>query len=153
MTLWNVTELNGKLSVILLTWISKLYFVKVKLCQFHSTVRQIWYLCKKDCLSWYLSIKKVTLKKHWRCGTTPNSTETPGYHTILIVFDNSIINYQRIELNFSQLIKHLLFYISLEICKHSLIKIDFITSVYEPCDNLSYITAVNIYNAIQQWCI
>ena len=50
-----------------------------------------------------------------------------------------MINYQRIKLKFSQLIKHLLFNISYKICKHSLISIDFTASVYELFDNPSYI--------------
>ena len=48
-----------------------------------------------------------------------------------------MINYQRIWLEFSQLIKHLLFYSPYKICKHSLISIDFIASVYELFDNPS----------------
>ena len=50
-----------------------------------------------------------------------------------------MINYQRIWLKFSQLIKYLLFYIPYKICKHSLISIDFIASVYELFDNPSYV--------------
>ena len=40
---------------------------------------------------------------------------------------------------FSQLIKYLLVYIPYKICKHCLINIDFIASVYELFDNPSYI--------------
>ena len=47
------------------------------------------------------------------------------------VFDDEMINCQRILLNFSQIIKNLLFFNPYKICKHSLISIDFIASVYE----------------------
>ena len=48
-----------------------------------------------------------------------NSTTTAqGDHSILFVFDDRMINYQRIWLKFSQLIKYLLFCISYKICKH-----------------------------------
>ena len=50
-----------------------------------------------------------------------------------------MINYQRIQLKFSQLIKHLLFYIPYKIWKHSLKSIDFTASVYELFDNPSYV--------------
>ena len=49
-----------------------------------------------------------------------------------------MINYQRIWLKFLQLVEHLLFYISYKICKHNLMSIDFIASVYELFDNPSY---------------
>ena len=74
-------------------------------------------------------------ENQWRCGTWRNSTETvPDDHTILIVFDDKMIIYQRIYLKFSQLMKHLLFYILYKICKHVLTSIDFIASVYELFD-------------------
>ena len=63
----------------------------------------------------------------------------PGDHTIWIVSDDNLINYQRIKLKFSQLMKHMLFYIPYKICKHGLISIDFIVSVYKLFDNPSYI--------------
>ena len=50
-----------------------------------------------------------------------------------------MINYQRIKLKFSQLMKHLLFYIPFTICKHSFISIGFTASVYELFENPSYI--------------
>ena len=50
-----------------------------------------------------------------------------------------MINYQRIWLKFLQLVEHLLFYISYKICKHNLMSIDFIASVYELFDNPSYL--------------
>ena len=49
-----------------------------------------------------------------------------------------MINFQRIELKFSQLNKHLLFDIPYKICKHSFKSIDFTASVYELFDNPSY---------------
>ena len=49
-----------------------------------------------------------------------------------------MINYLRIKLKFSQLIKHLLFYIPYKICKHSFKSYDFTASVYELFDNPSY---------------
>ena len=52
-------------------------------------------------------------------------------------YDDKTINYQRIYLNFSLLIKQMLFYISCKICKHNLISIDFMASVYELFDNPS----------------
>ena len=52
-------------------------------------------------------------------------------------YDDKMINYQRIYLNFSLLIKQMLFYISCKICKHNLISIDFMASVYELFDNPS----------------
>ena len=55
------------------------------------------------------------------------------------VFDDKMINYQRILFNFSQLIKHLLFYIPYKTCKHTLKSIDFTASVYELFDNPSYV--------------
>ena len=73
-------------------------------------------------------------------GTSLNFTETvPGKHTMLVVFvfDDKLINYQRIWLKFPQFIKHKLFYIPCKICKHGLISIDFIASVYELFDNPS----------------
>ena len=45
---------------------------------------------------------------------------TPGDHTMLFVFNDQMIKNQRIWLKFSQLIKHLLFYIPFKFCKHSL---------------------------------
>ena len=56
------------------------------------------------------------------------------------VFDDKMINYQRILnlLDFSQLIKTLLFYNPYKMCKHSLFCIDFIASLYELFDNHSY---------------
>ena len=48
------------------------------------------------------------------------------------------------KLKFSQLIKHLLFYIPYEIYMHSLKSIDFIASVYERFDNPSYVLLHNI---------
>ena len=44
-----------------------------------------------------------------------------------------------VQLKFSQLIKHLLYYFPQKICTGSLIIIDFIASVYEPFYNPSYI--------------
>ena len=83
--------------------------------------------------------QKSNIEKQWRCRTSRNSTATaPGDHTMQFVFDDKMINYQRILLNFSQLIKNLLFYNPYKICKHSLISIDFIASVYELFDNPSY---------------
>ena len=64
-------------------------------------------------------------------------------HSMQFVFDDKIINYQRVWLNFSQLIKNLMFYNPYKICKHSLISIDFITSVYEFFENPSYVCAMD----------
>ena len=44
--------------------------------------------------------------------------------------------------------KHLLFYIHYKICKHSLIKIDFIASVYELFDNPSYLSGKHFCSCI-----
>ena len=75
-----------------------------------------------------------------RCETSWNSTATaPGNHTMYFVFDDKMIYHQRFWLKFSQLIKHLLFYIPHKICKHSLDNINFIASVYELSDNPSYL--------------
>ena len=62
-----------------------------------------------------------------------------GDHTMQFVYDDKMINYQRILLNFSQLIKNVLFYNPYKIGKPSLISIDFIASVYELFDNPSYL--------------
>ena len=83
--------------------------------------------------------------KQWRCGKSRNSRETAlGDHTILNVSDDKMINYHCIKLEFSQLIKHLLFYIPYKICKHIVKSIDFTASVYELFDNPSYMYDKNL---------
>ena len=85
--------------------------------------------------------------KDWRYGKSRNSTATaPGDHCRQMVFDDKMINFQHIWLKFSQLIKNLLFSNSYKICQHSLISIDFIASVLERFDNLSYITFIHYEN-------
>ena len=64
------------------------------------------------------------------CGTSRNSTATgPGDHTMHFAFDDKNDKLPTHWLNFSQLIKKLLFLIITKICKHSLISIDFTASV------------------------
>ena len=82
----------------------------------------IWLQC-----TWpkeYQSIES-NIEKQWLCRTSRNSTASaPVDHTSRFVFDDKMINYQCILLNFSQLIKNLLFYNLYKICKHSFINID-----------------------------
>ena len=88
-------------------------------------------------------------KKTWRCGTSQNSTATaPCDHTMWFVFDNKMINYQRIWLKFYQPLEHLLFYISYKSCKQSLMSIDFIASVYELFDNPSYVCKLLCWSSV-----
>lgn len=53
-----------------------------------------------------------------------NSTMiAPGDYTVYLVFDDKMINHQRIWLKVSQLINYLLFYIPYKIFQHSLASI------------------------------
>ena len=64
-------------------------------------------------------------------------TQTEG-ENMFKVENDKMINYQRIQLKFSKLMKHLLFYIPFKIYKHGFISIDFIALIYELFDNPQY---------------